>query len=92
MNNTVNPHNELITHSYGSDSYGHGSMQLENRRFTYKDLQKITNNFEQVLGKGGFGYVYYGILEEGSQVAVKLRSQSSNQGVKEFLGEVEFVQ
>uniref|UniRef100_A0A0E0LZ14 Protein kinase domain-containing protein n=1 Tax=Oryza punctata TaxID=4537 RepID=A0A0E0LZ14_ORYPU len=81
-NNTVNLHNEPTSHSHGSDSYGHGSMQLENRRFTYKDLQKITNNFEQVLGKGGFGYVYYGILEEGTQVAVKLRSQSPNQGVK----------
>jgi predicted Ser/Thr protein kinase len=48
----------------------------------------ITNNFQQVLGKGGFGYVYNGFLENGIQVAVKLRSHSSNQGVKEFLAEV----
>uniref|UniRef100_A0A0E0QNS8 Protein kinase domain-containing protein n=1 Tax=Oryza rufipogon TaxID=4529 RepID=A0A0E0QNS8_ORYRU len=90
-NNIVNPHSEPTSHSHGSDSYGHGSIQLENRRFTYKDLQMITNNFEQVLGKGGFGYVYYGILEEGTQVAVKLRSQSSNQGVKEFLREAQIL-
>uniref|UniRef100_A0A0E0EQ01 Protein kinase domain-containing protein n=1 Tax=Oryza meridionalis TaxID=40149 RepID=A0A0E0EQ01_9ORYZ len=91
VNNTINPHNEPTSHSHGSGSYGHGLMQLENRRFTYKDLQMITNNFEQVLGKGGFGYVYYGILEEGTQVAVKLRSQSSNQGVKEFLTEAQIL-
>uniref|UniRef100_A0A0E0LZ15 non-specific serine/threonine protein kinase n=1 Tax=Oryza punctata TaxID=4537 RepID=A0A0E0LZ15_ORYPU len=67
------------------------SQQAIPTEVTAMDM-KITNNFEQVLGKGGFGYVYYGILEEGTQVAVKLRSQSSNQGVKEFLTEAEFAQ
>jgi hypothetical protein len=50
----------------------------------------ITNNFQRVLGRGGFGKVYDGFLEDGTQVAVKLRSQSSTQGVKEFLSEVQF--
>ncbi|GJN14987.1 hypothetical protein PR202_gb01871 [Eleusine coracana subsp. coracana] len=40
-----------------------------------------------MVGEGGFGKVYDGFLEDGTQVAVKLRSQSSNQGVKEFLAE-----
>mgnify|MGYP000980367727 CR=1 FL=1 len=66
-------------------------QRLENRRFTYKDLEKITNNFQRVLGRGGFGYVYDGFLEDGNQVAVKLRSHSSHQGVKEFLAEVYFL-
>lgn len=43
-----------------------------------------------MLGKGGFGNVYEGLLEDGTQVAVKIRSKSSNQGDKEFLMEVEF--
>ncbi|TVU20528.1 hypothetical protein EJB05_36741, partial [Eragrostis curvula] len=67
------------------------SLQLENRRFTYKELEMITNNFQRVLGQGGFGYVYHGLLEDGTQVAVKLRSHSSNQGVKEFLAEAQIL-
>ncbi|XP_015696277.1 putative leucine-rich repeat receptor-like serine/threonine-protein kinase At2g19230 [Oryza brachyantha] len=90
-NKTIIPHEEPTRDSQQGDSYGDVTVQLENRRFTYKDLQMITNNFQQLLGKGGFGYVYYGILEEGTQVAVKLRLQSSNQGVKEFLVEAQIL-
>lgn len=63
-------------------------LQLENREFTYSDLERITNNFKNSIGKGAFGTVYHGLLEDGTQVAVKLRSQSSSQGTKEFLAEV----
>ncbi|CAL9768373.1 unnamed protein product [Musa acuminata subsp. burmannicoides] len=66
-----------------------GTLQLENRKFTYIQLQKITNNFERTLGKGGFGTVYYGRLEDGTEVAVKMLSQTSSQGTKEFLAEVQ---
>uniref|UniRef100_A0A0E0JDI2 non-specific serine/threonine protein kinase n=1 Tax=Oryza punctata TaxID=4537 RepID=A0A0E0JDI2_ORYPU len=92
MDNSLNPQNE--TTSYVSTSGGYwdkSSLQLENRRFTYKELEKITNNFKKVLGRGGFGYVYHGILEDGTQVAVKLRSESSNQGAKEFLVEAQIL-
>ena len=83
----VKPQNEeAMSTSYGGDD---DSLRLvENRRFTYKELERITNGFDRVLGQGGFGYVYDGFLEDGTQVAVKLRSHSSNQGVKEFLAEV----
>lgn len=63
-------------------------LQLDNRQFTYTEVLRITNNFERTLGKGGFGTVYHGYLEDGTQVAVKTRSQSSSQGTKEFLAEV----
>ncbi|XBJ26817.1 hypothetical protein VPH35_004169 [Triticum aestivum] len=88
MNNSVRPRNEMMTScASGDDLYGDSSLQLESRRFTYEELKMITNNFERVLGRGGFGYVYDGFLEDGTQVAVKLRSHSSSQGVKEFLAE-----
>ena len=87
---TVKPQNEeAMSTSYGGDD---DSLQLvENRRFTYEELERITNGFDRVLGQGGFGYVYDGFLEDGTQVAVKLRSHSSNQGVKEFLAEAQIL-
>ena len=61
---------------------------LENREFSYRELKHITNNFSQEIGKGGFGAVFLGYLENGNPVAVKVRSESSSQGGKEFLAEV----
>ncbi|XP_065035353.1 probable LRR receptor-like serine/threonine-protein kinase At2g28960 [Musa acuminata AAA Group] len=44
----------------------------ETHRFTYDELKAITNNFDLVLGKGGFGNVYHGRLHDGTEAAVKL--------------------
>ncbi|TVU20527.1 hypothetical protein EJB05_36740, partial [Eragrostis curvula] len=91
-NNAMKPQNEAPTSHVppgGHDANPQSSLQIENRRFTYNELKVITNNFQRVLGKGGFGKVYDGFLEDGTQVAVKLRSQSSNQGVNEFLAEAQ---
>ncbi|CAL9074496.1 unnamed protein product, partial [Musa acuminata var. zebrina] len=62
---------------------------FESRKFTFKELENITNNFSRVMGKGGFGMVYHGCLETGKQVAIKMRSLSSQQGMKEFLAEAQ---
>ncbi|RID40340.1 hypothetical protein BRARA_J00394 [Brassica rapa] len=56
--------------------------------FTYEDVVKMTNNFGRVLGRGGFGTVYHGYYNN-IQVAVKLLSETSAQGFKEFRSEVE---
>ncbi|KAK8350628.1 hypothetical protein V6Z12_A06G220900 [Gossypium hirsutum] len=66
------------------------SGRLKNRQFTYSDIQRITNNFEKVLGKGGFGTVYHGFLDD-NQVAVKMLSKTSFQGYKQFEAEVELL-
>ncbi|KAF7053769.1 hypothetical protein CFC21_061609 [Triticum aestivum] len=92
MNNmtTIKPQNkeEMSTrHGGASDSL----RLVQNRRFTYKELEMITNGFERVLAQGGFGRVYDGFLEDGTQVAVKLRSHSSKQGVNEFLTEAQIL-
>ncbi|XP_042387063.1 putative leucine-rich repeat receptor-like serine/threonine-protein kinase At2g19230 [Zingiber officinale] len=58
-------------------------------RFSYTQLIGITNNFAKKIGKGGFGVVLHGCLENGKQVAVKLNSQSSPQGEKQFGAEVQ---
>ncbi|KAK3138222.1 hypothetical protein QOZ80_5AG0366030 [Eleusine coracana subsp. coracana] len=93
-NTIVKPQNETpMSHVPlgGRNIRAQTSLQLENRRFTFNELKDITNNFQRMVGEGGFGKVYDGFLEDGTQVAVKLRSQSSNQGVKEFLAEAQIL-
>ncbi|KAF3325231.1 hypothetical protein FCM35_KLT10302 [Carex littledalei] len=60
---------------------------IDNLQFSYNDLKRITNDFQNIIGIGGFGSVYLGVQENGLQVAVKMRSHSSSQGVKEFMAE-----
>lgn len=66
----------------------HSLLQIDNRQFKYTELKAITDNFKTVLGRGGFGSGYDGFLANGTQVAVKLRAESSSQGAREFLTEV----
>ncbi len=47
-----------------------------------------TNNFNIQIGKGGFGPVYYGKLEDGQEVAIKVLDVKSSQGPFEFFNEV----
>ncbi|KAE8798736.1 putative leucine-rich repeat receptor-like protein kinase [Hordeum vulgare] len=92
VSHSVKPQNEMtMSYAMVNDVCADSSLRLESRRFTYKELQMITNNFQRVLGRGGFGYVYDGFLEDRTQVAVKLQSHSSNQGVKEFLAEAQIL-
>ncbi|KAJ1289380.1 hypothetical protein BS78_02G159700 [Paspalum vaginatum] len=70
-------------------SHGGNLIKTENRQFTYSELEKFTNNFKKSIGQGGFGPVYYGRLEDNTEVAVKMRSESSTHGLKEFLAEVQ---
>ncbi|RRT39018.1 hypothetical protein B296_00039094 [Ensete ventricosum] len=48
---------------------------VDGHRFTDEELKNITNDFGRVLGKGGFGTVYYGRLPDGTEVAVKISSR-----------------
>ncbi|KAG2683299.1 hypothetical protein I3760_10G025800 [Carya illinoinensis] len=59
------------------------------RRFRLKELRKATGNFnpKNKLGRGGFGTVYKGFLEN-KEVAVKRVSKDSTQGKQEFIAEV----
>ncbi|XP_010487696.1 PREDICTED: probable LRR receptor-like serine/threonine-protein kinase At1g07560 [Camelina sativa] len=67
------------------------SIVTKKRRYTYAEVLAMTNNFERVLGKGGFGMVYHGYINGTEEVAVKLLSPSSAQGYKEFKTEGELL-
>ncbi|KAI3521451.1 hypothetical protein L1887_10917 [Cichorium endivia] len=61
-------------------------LEIKKQKFTYSEIKSITDNFKIVIGKGGFGEVYKGCIGD-VQVAVKMLSESSLQGDKEFQAE-----
>lgn len=63
------------------------------RFLAYEELKEATNNFEpsSVLGEGGFGRVFKGVLSDGTPVAIKKLNNGGHQGDKEFLVEVEML-
>ncbi|GMP86510.1 hypothetical protein CsSME_00039258 [Camellia sinensis var. sinensis] len=66
-------------------------VQYGPHRFSYKDLSIATEGFEErkLLGGGGFGTVYRGVLPTlNTQFAVKRVAHDSRQGMREFVAEI----
>ncbi|KAB2021492.1 hypothetical protein ERO13_D07G133400v2 [Gossypium hirsutum] len=63
------------------------------RFLQYEELKEATNNFApaSILGEGGFGRVFKGVLSDGTSVAIKRLTNGGPQGDKEFLVEVEML-
>ncbi|XP_024977328.1 probable LRR receptor-like serine/threonine-protein kinase At1g67720 [Cynara cardunculus var. scolymus] len=71
------------------DSSMHTATSEGAQCFTLSQLRIATKNFEKKVGSGGFGTVYYGKLNDGKEIAVKvLGSNNTHQGKKEFANEV----
>ncbi|XP_020967927.1 receptor-like protein kinase At3g21340 isoform X2 [Arachis ipaensis] len=66
--------------------------ELENkqREYSFNEVVNMTNNFDRILGRGGFGTVYHGFIED-IEVAVKMLSLSSVQGYQQFIAEVKLL-
>jgi len=56
--------------------------------YSLAEVAIATNNFKIQIGKGGFGPMYYGKLENGQEVAIKVLDVKSSQGPSEFFNEV----
>ncbi|KAF0890874.1 hypothetical protein E2562_004348 [Oryza meyeriana var. granulata] len=67
-----------------------GDENLDLPFVSFGDIAAATNNFsdDNMLGQGGFGKVYKGMLDDDKQVAIKRLSKGSGQGVEEFRNEV----
>lgn len=79
-------------HEEKSSSSRNIQVATENglQEFTFKQLHSATGGFgkSNVIGHGGFGSVYRGVLQDGRKVAVKLMDQAGKQGEEEFQVEV----
>ncbi|KAK2983687.1 hypothetical protein RJ640_023221 [Escallonia rubra] len=60
---------------------------LKPTRYSFADIKKITNRFENKLGEGGYGTVFKGKLSSEVFVAVKVLNDSTGNG-EEFTNEV----
>ncbi|KAM7509674.1 hypothetical protein LguiA_020127 [Lonicera macranthoides] len=63
------------------------------KTYSSSDIERATDNFNEsrILGEGGFGRVYSGVLDDGTKVAVKVLKRDDQQGGREFLAEVEML-
>lgn len=94
---TTTPSTDL---SQSIPSYPSSKSDLENasayfgvKVFTYNELEKATMNFDESreLGDGGFGTVYYGVLHDGSLVAVKRLYENSCKRMGQFMNEIQIL-
>ncbi|KAG6492598.1 hypothetical protein ZIOFF_047563 [Zingiber officinale] len=62
----------------------------ESMKFQFSEIQDATNDFskDNLLGEGGFGFVYKGQLKDDQFIAAKVRKDQSTQGYNEFFSEV----
>ncbi|KAK9284026.1 hypothetical protein L1049_012285 [Liquidambar formosana] len=65
-------------------------LQYWPHRITYQEIDAATRGFSEVnvIGIGGNGKVYKGVLEGGAEIAVKVISNEDVEGMREFLSEI----
>ncbi|XP_042036526.1 rust resistance kinase Lr10-like isoform X4 [Salvia splendens] len=69
------------------ESFLQSDNHLSPIRYSYSEIKKMTRNFREKLGEGGFGSVYKGKLQSGHYVAVKLLGKAKIND-KDFINEI----
>ncbi|KAJ0939638.1 putative protein kinase RLK-Pelle-LRR-Xb-2 family [Helianthus annuus] len=88
------PRNEFMSNSSGSSPWLSDTVKvirLDKTAFTHADVLKATGNFanDRIIGRGGFGTVYRGLLPDGRDVAIKKKLREGTEGEREFRAEME---
>ncbi|KAG9453661.1 hypothetical protein H6P81_006565 [Aristolochia fimbriata] len=80
---------KISTGSYASSAPSVGLGRV----LAFSEVREATKNFDEnlVIGVGGFGKVYRGMLENGMTVAVKRGNPRSQQGLVEFRTEIQML-
>ncbi|KAL8505991.1 hypothetical protein ACS0TY_017010 [Phlomoides rotata] len=70
-----------------------GNEDIELPLLKYATVAAATNNFsrDNMIGEGGFGPVYKGVLPSAKEIAIKRLSKTSGQGLEEFRNEAIFI-
>ena len=69
------------------EEFLHNHQNLQPIKYSYSYIKKMTHNFKNKLGQGGFGSVYKGKLRSDRMVAVKILVMSKANG-QDFINEV----
>ncbi|KAL6998238.1 L-type lectin-domain containing receptor kinase VIII.1 [Sarracenia purpurea var. burkii] len=87
-------HHKKFKHLKNPDHSLTSEIMKTPREFSYKELKSATKCFSstRIIGRGAFGTVYKGILQEnGEIVAVKRCSHGGGEGKAEFLSELSII-
>ncbi|KAK2967806.1 hypothetical protein RJ640_021755 [Escallonia rubra] len=87
---------------YRSNAWTHkmisnrGNIELNEdlapRAFTYSELEEVTNSFKEEIGRGSFGAVYKGTIQNNQKVvAVKRLEKVLAEGEREFQSEMKVI-
>ncbi|KAG5598733.1 hypothetical protein H5410_030103 [Solanum commersonii] len=85
-----------LSHTMGS-KYSNGTTLSAASNLSYRipfaAMLAATKKFDEslVIGIGGFGKVFKGVLNDGTNVAIKRGNHSSQQGLREFQTEIEML-
>ncbi|KAJ4869137.1 putative proline-rich receptor-like protein kinase PERK11 [Raphanus sativus] len=93
QNSSTNTNNSLGNQKPGRATPDSAVIGTSKIPFTFEELSEITEGFCKrfVIGEGGFGCVYKGILSEGKPIAIKQLKSISAEGYREFKAEVEII-
>ena len=84
---TASPEGQFLTPTM--DKFLNDKEREKSIRFTSQQLRIAIDNFSILLGSGGFRAVYKGVFPNGTIVAVKILSGTSDERIEEqFMAEV----